>query len=188
MPDYSLGKIYRITAGNLTYIGSTTEPTLARRLSSHVGNYKRWKDGKHHHMTSYPLIETGQYEITLIELYPCGSKDELHARERFHIESTICVNKQIPGRTHKEWRETNAKMIRETVKVYSQANADTIREYKKTYNQDNAETIRKKSKIYREANRDEINKRQREEREANKDEINKRRREARAKKKSEAIA
>ena len=42
MTDYQLGKIYRIVCNTtgLTYYGSTCEPTLARRLSGHVVNYK----------------------------------------------------------------------------------------------------------------------------------------------------
>ena len=48
MPNYQDGKIYTIVC-NITdecYIGSTTEPTLARRLAGHVNNYKVWKSGK----------------------------------------------------------------------------------------------------------------------------------------------
>jgi len=202
MPDYSRGKIYKITAGELTYIGSTCEPTLARRLASHVGEYKQWKAGKMNFTSSFPLIETGQYEITLIELCPCGSKDELTARERFHIESNVCVNRQITGRTKKEYyeankdtireyqivyREANADKIREKKKAYTEANADTIREHKKAYYEANADTIREKKEAYREANKDTTLEYAKAYRLANKDEL-KRKREAKAKKKSEAIA
>jgi len=173
MVNYQNGKIYKITAGELTYIGSTCEPTLARRLAGHVGGCKRWKAGTHHFYTSYPLIETGQYEITLVELWPCTSKDELTARERFHIESNVCVNKNIPGRTHKEYDEANADRLREQRKAYYEANKDTIHEKKKTYRETNADALQDYHKAYRLVNRDEINKRQRE---------------ARAKKKSEANA
>ena len=128
MPNYQNGKIYKITANELTYIGSTCEPTLARRLAGHVKSYKRWKNENYGFTSSFPLIETGQYEITLIELFPCGSKDELTARERFHIESTDCVNKVIAGRTRKEWCETNADTLREYQKVYREANLVTLRE------------------------------------------------------------
>ncbi len=201
MPNYQNGKIYKITAGNLTYIGSTTEHALARRLAGHVSGYKKWKNETGYFTTSFPLIETGQYEITLIELFPCGSRDELNARERFHIESTVCVNKHIPGRTKKEWCEVNADTIREEKKAYYAANADrlleqqkahyeankdTILEKQKTYYAFNADTIREKHKAYREANPDKIREQHKAYSkvyyEAHKDEINKRQREARAKK------
>jgi hypothetical protein len=124
MPDYQRGKIYKITSGDLTYIGSTCEPTLAKRLANHVGGYKSWKAGKQHFTTSFSLIEKGQYEITLVELCPCNSKDELTARERFHIENTVCVNKVHPGRTVKEWYETNKEVLFEKQKAYRILNRD----------------------------------------------------------------
>jgi hypothetical protein len=174
MPNYQNGKIYKITSGDLTYIGSTTESTLARRLSGHVDACKRWKDGKKTFTSSYPLIETGQYKITLIEICPCNTKDELTARERFHIESTVCVNKNIPGRTYKEWYEANADTLREYQKTYYAANADTIREQQKAYNTANADTIREKKKAYNTANADTIREQKKAYREANADTIRER--------------
>lgn len=172
MPDYQRGKIYRITSGDLTYIGSTTEPTLAKRLANHVSSYKRWKNGKGNLMTSFPLIETGQYEITLLELCPCGSKDELSARERFHIENTVCVNKRIEGRTMKEWYETNKVSILEEKKTYYQDNKDTILDQRKTYYEANQEEKVHKVQVYRDANKDEINARRRERYNARKSLVN----------------
>jgi hypothetical protein len=45
MPNYQLGKIYKIVdnTNNNIYVGSTCEPTLARRLSGHTRNFKNWK-------------------------------------------------------------------------------------------------------------------------------------------------
>lgn len=143
MPDYQKGKIYKITSGELTYIGSTCEPSLARRLSNHLSSYKCWKEGKRTGCSSFQLIESGQYEITLIELYPCGSKDELTARERFHIESNKCVNKYIPGRTMKEWRNDNI-------------------DKEKAYLVEHKEKIAERKKVWSLTNRDKINNRQRE--------------------------
>ena len=34
--------------------------------------------------------------ITLIESYPCSSKDELASREAYYIKSMTCVNKVVP--------------------------------------------------------------------------------------------
>jgi len=156
MPNYQNGKIYKITAGNLTYIGSTCEPTLARRLAKHVASCKCWKNNKSHFITSFPLIETGQYEITLIELFPCGSKDELTARERFHIESNICVNKYIPTQTDKEYYQKNKEEILEKVKSYYETNKDAIAEKGKAYRDINKEAIAEKDKAYRDANKEAI--------------------------------
>jgi hypothetical protein len=105
--DYRLAKIYKIESLNPDdesdiYIGSTCEPTLARRLAKHVSDYIRWKNGKKHFITSFTIIEGGNYDIVLIEDCPCTRQDELHKRERFYIESISCVNKFIPSRTKKE--------------------------------------------------------------------------------------
>jgi predicted GIY-YIG superfamily endonuclease len=102
---YQLGKIYKIldnTNGNI-YIGSTCEPTLARRLTNHVSNYKRYLKKLHRYTSSFEIIKNGNYNIMLIELYPCNSKNELISKERHHIETLNCVNKVVPGRTDREY-------------------------------------------------------------------------------------
>jgi hypothetical protein len=94
MPDYSNGKIYKIVC-NITgdvYVGSTCEPILARRLAGHVKSYKCWLNGKGNNMTSYKIIATGNYDIVLIEFFPCNTKDQLHARESHYTQTIQCVN------------------------------------------------------------------------------------------------
>ena len=80
MPDYSRGKIYKIVCNEtgLIYVGSTCEPTLARRLAKHVGDYKCWKKEKRNFVTSYKILEKQNYDIVLLESCSCESKDELH--------------------------------------------------------------------------------------------------------------
>jgi hypothetical protein len=155
MPNYANSKIYKITSGDKTYIGSTTAPTLAKRLAQHVGNYKGWKEGKGWY-SSFQLIDTGDYQITLIELCPCNSKDELTARERFWIENTVCVNKNRPGRTEQEWREANRDKIAAQKKTYRDANKEAIAEKKKTYREANKDRIAEYNKTYYEANKERI--------------------------------
>lgn len=118
MNKYQRGKIYKIVS-DLTddvYIGSTTEPTLARRLVKHKGNYKEYLEGQRRFITSFKILQTGNYDIVLLESYPCNSKDELHKKEREYIENTPnCVNKVIPTRTKREhskvYREKNKAKI-----------------------------------------------------------------------------
>ena len=148
MPNYQNGKIYKITSGELTYIGSTCEPTLARRLSKHIGHYNMWKKDNRGYTTSFQLIETGQYEITLIELFPCGSKDELTARERFHIETNVCVNKFIPTRTKEEYAETYKEYFIETAKKYYEVNKERKKEKSKEWRSSNKERIAERNKAY----------------------------------------
>lgn len=155
MPNYQNGKIYKITSGDLVYIGSTCEPTVARRLATHLKDYKRWKEGKRKGVTSFQLIETGQYEITLIELFPCGSRDELSARERFHIETNVCVNKCIPGRDQHERWITNYNNVKEKHKAYSEAHMDAqLKQQRDKYKenplpkQEYREKNREKNRLY----------------------------------------
>ena len=87
---YKNGKIYKITdiGYNKCYIGSTTEKTLKQRLARHNSNYKQYKNGTSHFLSSFTLFEEYGFEnckIELIEKYPCNSKDELVAREGHYI-------------------------------------------------------------------------------------------------------
>ena len=95
MVNYKLGKIYAIEC-NVTgqkYIGSTCEPTLSKRLTKHVGSYRCYLKGTYPYVSSFDILQSGNYDIVLIESYPCNSKDELHARERYHTNNIDCINK-----------------------------------------------------------------------------------------------
>ncbi len=99
MVNYQNGKIYKIvdhTTDNI-YIGSTCEPTLAKRLSKHVTSYKCYTTTKlTNYLTSFDIIKNQNYEIILIENYPCQNRDELHAREAFWIQQIKCINRNLP--------------------------------------------------------------------------------------------
>ena len=123
--DYQRGKIYKIVCNitNKIYIGSTCEPTLARRLAKHVGCFKSWKkDSKKSYTTSFEILEGNNYYIELLELCPCTIKEELFARERFYIKNNECVNK------HK-----NLNMTKEDKKEYLNITKEDKKEYDKKY-------------------------------------------------------
>ena len=125
MPDYQLGKIYKIEC-NVTgkvYIGSTCEPILARRLAGHITSYKCYLKGIHNYISSFKIFENGNYCIVLLEKYPCDTKDELLARERYWTNSIDCVNK---------------------VKGQGMLNELGRKEYKKQYHETNKEVINTK--------------------------------------------
>ena len=135
MVNYQDGKIYKLICNTtgLVYIGSTCEPQLARRLAGHVGKYKMYKNGKNHYVTSFKVLEGGDYDIVLIKHVKCNSKEELHAEERKVIESMKCVNKVHPTRTDKQYYEDNLERIQEYKKNYRENNGDKIKEHKKQY-------------------------------------------------------
>ena len=122
MVNYSNGKIYKIESMNENqeegdiYIGSTSKTFLSQRMSSHRTDYKKWKKGVvSSYMTSFILFEKyglDNCKITLLESFPCISKDELHAREAHYIRLLKNVNRCIPLRTKKEWRIDNIEDVK----------------------------------------------------------------------------
>ena len=94
MTDYQLGKIYKIVdnTNDNVYIGSTCK-SLAQRLSGHVDTYKQYLKGKYHYVTSFDIIQNNNYDMILIENYPCDYKDELLARERYWCNKINSINK-----------------------------------------------------------------------------------------------
>jgi vacuolar-type H+-ATPase subunit H len=163
MPDYSKAKIYRIVSNvcDLVYYGSTCE-TLSRRLCQHRGDYKLYLKENQNYITSFQIIEKGNYEIVLVENYPCNSKAELKKRERFYIENNDCVNKYIPGRTKEEYYQDNREKILEYLKEYREKNREKILEYFKEYCEENREKILEQKKEYREENREKISQQRKE--------------------------
>jgi hypothetical protein len=136
MPDYTKGKIYKIVC-NITgeiYIGSTIQP-LSKRLTGHVNRSKKLE-----HTRSKDIILRGDYNIVLIENYSCNSKEELFKKEREHIENNICVNRQVPTRTTKEWREDNIEKHKTTTKIYN----DKTKHKRDEYREKNREEINRK--------------------------------------------
>ena len=150
MPNYQLGKIYQLICNKTgkRYIGATTQKYLSTRLAHHVS--------KKNTTSSKEIIDFGNYEMVLIESYPCSSKDELHQRERYFIETLECVNKIIPTRTQKEYNKINREKIQEYQKNHYVDNKYEILKQQKIYQQNNRVEILEKQKIYRQDNRAEI--------------------------------
>lgn len=136
---YQNGKIYRVVCNKtgLVYIGSTYD-TLTQRLCSHRSDYRKWSvDKTKNTCSSIKVLENEDYDIILIENYPCNSKDELHSRERYYIEQMECVNVNIPTRTKQEYREENKEYISNRFKEYYHKNHDKMIERGKKYHAEN---------------------------------------------------
>ena len=179
MVNYQEGKIYKIindSMPNMVYYGSTCN-TFAKRM----GQHKALRD-----CSSRVLFEYGNPQMILIEKYPCNDKMELNARERYYIENNECVNKVVPGRTDKEYREDNKEKIILKAKEYYEANKEQIslknkeyrdshkeeaKVYQKEYYEDNKEKLSIKKKEYHEANKVKISIKKKEHYEANKEKI-----------------
>jgi hypothetical protein len=149
------GRIYKIFCNETgeCYYGST-EQTLSRRLSVHKKDYKSWKKAERGYVSSYKIIERGNFTISLMEEGDFENKDFMKARERHYIENNECVNKNVPNRTKKEYYEANKENIAEQQKQYNEANKEHITEKKKEYYEANKERITEQIKEYREAHRE----------------------------------
>lgn len=139
--DYQNGKIYRIICNKtgLVYYGSTTQP-LSKRKSCHKGHYGLYLQGKDHYRTSYEVLKNDDYEIVLVEDYPCERKEQLFARERYWIEGNECVNQNRPCKTTEEYREYK--------QVYRKTNKEYISQQTKEWNERNPERRRELARNY----------------------------------------
>jgi len=174
MVNYGNGKIYKIVCNKtgLQYFGSTTKKHICQRITAHKDDLKSWKKGtRKSKCTSSKILENDDYYYELVENYPCESKDQLTSRECFWIRNNDCVNKVIPHRTKKEYRQDNKERIAEKTKEYYEKHKETIDEWGKKYREenkerksdydkqrykDNSDKKRENSKEYYEQNRERI--------------------------------
>ena len=142
--DYSKTKIYMIESimehpPEHIYYGSTTKQYLSQRMSTHRSHYKSFKEGKGHNFyTLFELIDIyglNNMKIYLVENYPCNTKDEKASREGYYIRYNPCINKNIPGRTIKEYQQLPK--YKDYLKEYHQTQEykDSQKKYNKKYHQ-----------------------------------------------------
>jgi len=154
--NYQLGKIYKLESpSGLIYIGSTCEPTLAKRMANHRTSYRNYINGKPKSRTTSIKLFEEDYENTkiyLIEDYPCDSKDQLLKREGEIIKQYNCVNRGIAGQTKKEcdraYQKRNKERIRHQRKEYYAKNAEKIKATSKRYIENNKQKITTQHKAY----------------------------------------
>jgi hypothetical protein len=151
-PNYSNGKQYKLTAEDIngvilgTYIGSTVQP-LNVRMGKHKSQYKKWKVTGEAYCKSFDLFNKygiDNIKISLIELYPCSCRVELEKREgqlqKQYIGNGL-VNKNIAGRTYKEYYQDNKNKLKEYAKEYYDENKDKIMDFQKKYRIDNKDKL-----------------------------------------------
>lgn len=150
MPNYQNGQIYKIwsPSSDATYYGSTTQ-----KLSSRMAEHRSTSAKVRGNTLSREVIAHGDAVIVLVENYPCDSKYELCAREAHFIKNFDCVNKQIPGRTHKQWHIDNAESVKIQKQQYNQDNKVKIKADHRIWHAENVEHVRTQTKEYRELNK-----------------------------------
>ena len=109
---------YRISSPNteFVYIGSTVK-TIQQRLIKHENNYKHYLEGKYPFVSSYDILEVGDYKINLIESIICETKQDRDMTECKHIINNNSCNVVMPGRTEKQylsqWYEKNKEQLQQ---------------------------------------------------------------------------
>ena len=131
---YKNGKIYQIidnTNDNI-YVESICKK-LCQRLAQHRKNYNYYVNNKYHYFSSYEILKNSDYKILLLEEFPCENIEQLRKKEGYYIQTLECVNKQIAGRTKREYKEANKEQIQEYIKEYRVANKEAIFQKVKQY-------------------------------------------------------
>lgn len=151
MPNYQLGKIYRIeqkVGGGECYVGSTTKKYLAQRWNDHKQQYKQWQAGKIRKISSFDLFDKYDAEncqIILIENHPCNTKDELRMREDHWIKNTPnCVNIQ-PAVADPENKKECTRRYRCTQKYRDHLKNYRQRDHVKQYQNEYAQSEKRKA-------------------------------------------
>jgi hypothetical protein len=155
---YANGKIYKLVSNQTdeVYYGSTCHP-LYKRLYFHKSDYKRWIDGKRKwKITSFNIVKYDDCQIILVREYPCDNKSQLARKERYYIEKYQCVNKNIPGRTPKQYNEDNKEKVDGYKKKHYKENKAEIDEYKKKYREENKEKMAEYKKKHYKENKERI--------------------------------
>ena len=163
-PDYSKGMIYKLCCKDpqITeiYIGSTINKKNRKNTHKKCCNNSNEKD---YNSYKYEFIRDNggfeNFDMILIEAFPCNSKNELISRERYWIETLKPkLNRNIPTRTQREWYEENKTEFNIKQKKYREEHKEDFKKYQKKYREKNKDKINKKSKEYREENKDKIKK------------------------------
>jgi hypothetical protein len=127
MPDYLKGKIYTIRSltDDNVYVGSTIQK-LSTRMSAHRTKYKKNIGlGSHKNI----VHNISDWKIELYELYPCNNKEELEKKEGEIIRLIGTLNKNIAGRTVKEYYNDNIEHFKQYNKQYYINNLEYYNQY-----------------------------------------------------------
>ena len=175
--DYSKSIIYKLVCNDLNvtdlYVGSTTR--FSHRKAAHKSGCTN-PNSNHYNYNVYQFIRANgdwcNWSMIEVEKYPCTDGDQLRTRERYWYEQLNgTLNKQVPNRSQKQWREQNKEHYKEYQKDHYEQNKERLKEYqkdhyeqnkehKKDYYEQNKQTIREYKKDYYEQNKQTIKEQQ----------------------------
>ncbi len=138
---YQNGKIYTIRYkddDDLIYVGSTIQP-LYKRWFTHKNKCLNEKDKAYNILLYRKIRETNNindWYIELYEDYPTSNKENLLKREGEVIREIGTLNKNIAGRTNKEFCKQYYNDNKESFKQYRDNNKEKMKYYNKKYYED----------------------------------------------------
>ena len=146
MPDYQKGCIYKLVHkedydNRDIYIGSTTNFKVRKNLHKTTCNNP---DNKEYDRTLYQFIRNNDgfenWIMIQLEAFPCDGKRDIETRERYYIDLLKPnLNKNIPTRTDKEYRQMNKEKLAEYLKEYRETHKEKAAEYRETHKEKIAE-------------------------------------------------
>ena len=152
MPNYQQSIIYKLCCKDVDitdiYIGSTTN--FKQRKTQHKSACNSEKQ-KYYNTNVYKYIRCkggfDNWDMIQIEQYKATDKRDLESRERYYIETLKSkLNKCIPTRTIKEYREVNKDKKSIIDKLYQERNKDELLRKKREFYEQNKDEINRKSK------------------------------------------
>jgi len=134
MSNYKNGKIYEIVCNktNERYIGSTKRP-INDRIKQHLEL----------RYSSKQIIERNNFNVNILEHYPCNNKDELRKQEQLWMNKIDCINKLRAYRTE----EDNIKLTKESVRQHYIKNKEHIKKTDKKRYEKKKEKIKEYERI-----------------------------------------
>jgi len=171
-----------------TYTGATTNFT--QRKATHKSTCNN-ANSKNYDLLLYQTIRAhgswDNWEMVIVEIFPCETRQHLCVREQYHIEQqenkinsyrafttddvyTAGRNayKKLYNDLHRDeinaqsrkYKELHREEINAKMTKYREANREMINEQKKVYRQNDINTYKAREKAYREANKVIINEKQ----------------------------
>ena len=138
--NYMQGKIYKIASKDTDkiYIGSTTG-SLDCRMYRHHQDYVLYLNNLGSKIYSFELFDEVGFENCHIELiceFPCDNAHELACEEGRHQMLNLynIVNRNIAGRTVKQYYQDKRESILNQKKEYYKNNCETRKDYQNKYN------------------------------------------------------
>ena len=162
--DYSKALVYKLCCLDPNvkeiYVGSSTNFVERKKYHKNDCNIP---NGKQYNLKVYQHIREfggwSNWEMVLIEFYPCNNILELGKREDFwKQELQSSLNSIAPPMygTRQEWYQDNKEKVKNKNEKWREANKEQILEKYKNKYQANKEKIIEKVKEYREKNKEKI--------------------------------